>query len=148
MSDRKYRHNGYQDSGTKARTPYVPREPMKERVEGAPRGRSAGGFGPDIFKCNRCGVGQPPMAEVTFDSICEKCSADLHTCSNCKNFDTMSRWECRRSEEIPRRMTPKDVRNDCPIMTPRVVRDLAQDKPKLSTPDDSRKAWDDLFKGK
>ncbi len=55
MSDRKYRHRGYQDSGgfgsnsggSSQRPPQTPREFPIPRLEDAPRGRTAGGFGPD-----------------------------------------------------------------------------------------------------
>lgn len=153
LSDRKYRHKGYQDSGSKPYSPpnNIPREFRPERVEGAPRGRSAGGFGPQAFKCSRCGDPQRALGaiEVDFDSTCHKCSADLHTCSNCKNFDTMTRWECRESDNIPARVSPKDCRNTCTVFSPKMVADLAADKgmgARAESPDDARKAFDALFK--
>ena len=62
LSDRKYRHQGYQDSGgyssntNRGPRPQTPYEPQNQRIEGAPRGRTAGGFGPEVFKCNACGT--------------------------------------------------------------------------------------------
>jgi len=119
-------------------------EPRPERLEGSPRGRTAGGFGPPVFKCSRCGVAQRAMGEIGAEAICS-CGADLHTCTNCKNFDTSIRWECR--ETIPERVSPKDVRNECGLFAPKIIRDLAADKGRASaTPDDARKAFDDLFR--
>jgi hypothetical protein len=120
-------------------------EPQRERLEGAPRGRTAGGPGPDAFKCSRCNETQRVMSEITTESVCPKCGADMHTCSNCKNFDTSSRWECR--ETIPARVAPKDQRNECALFAPKIVRDLAADKGvRIEAPDDARKAFEALFK--
>lgn len=152
MSDRKYRHRGYQDSGgsssyssngQKSQTPRP--EPQKQRLEGAPRGRTAGGFGPEAFKCNACGQLRHSLGELTSEETCLKCGADMHTCGNCRFFDTTTLWECR--ENIPARVPSKHKRNECALFSPKIVRDLAADKGKQpQTPDDARKAFDALFK--
>src|SRR5207253_5598099 len=101
VSDRKYKHKGYQDGGGYSSyrpggsdsRPQVPRpEPQRQRIEGAPRGRTAGGFGPEVFKCNRCGQQRVALDAPTFDETCVKCGADLHTCGNCRFFDTTATW--------------------------------------------------------
>ena len=152
MSDRKYRHRGYQDSGGYGsggssgggQRPSTPRpDPLPQRLEGAPRGRTAGGFGPEAFKCNRCGVLQNRLGETSSIDVCA-CGADLHTCGNCRFFDTTTMWECR--ENIPARIAAKQTRNECTFFQPKIVRDLAADKQKAQTPDDARKAFDALFK--
>lgn len=150
MSDRKYRHRGYQDSGSSSSggegrsRPFTPSEPRRERVEGAPRGRSAGAPGPEVFKCAGCGEVQRGFGSLGPASVCTRCGSELHTCSNCRNFDTSTRWECR--EEIPARVSPKDRRNECTFFAPKIVRDLNADKVKIETPDDARKAFENLFK--
>ncbi len=74
-----------------------------------------------------------------------KCGADLHTCGNCRFFDTTTTWECRAN--IPARVANKHARNECTFFQPKVVRDLAADKGRQpQTPDDARKAFDALFK--
>jgi hypothetical protein len=152
LSDRKYKHSGYQDSGTKSYSgggsqQQTPREPMNQRMEGAPRGRTAGGFGPEAFKCNQCGQLRHSLSDLTFDDSCHKCNADLHTCGNCKAFDTTTLWECR--ENIPARISGKHARNECAFFKPKIVRDLAADKAHhLQSPDDARKAFDALFNKK
>lgn len=152
MSDRKYRHSGYQDGGgfseskRSNNTPRTPMEPRKERMEGAPRGRTAGGFGPEVFKCTKCGEAKLALGEIeiTPDSLCQ-CGADLHTCWNCKNFDTSTRWECRQA--IPARVTPKDAKNSCEFFQPKMVKDLSADKARMpQTPNDARSAFEALFK--
>ena len=151
MSDRKYKHKGYQDSGgysshgSSTSRPQTPRPEQKQRIEGAPRGRTAGGFGPEAFKCNACGQLRHSLGDLTSEDTCAKCSADLHTCGNCRFFDTTTLWECR--ENIPARVAGKHVRNECAFFSPKIVRDLAADKGKQpQTPDDARKAFDALFK--
>ena len=158
MSDRKYRHRGYQDGGGgggysshgsgngQTQRPQGPRPDMpKARLEGAPRGRTAGGFGPEAFKCNRCGELRHSLGDMTFEDACLKCGADLHTCGNCRFFDTTTLWECR--ENIPKRVSGKHSKNECTFFQPKIVKDLAADKGKMpQTPEDARKAFDALFK--
>lgn len=150
MSDRKYRHQGYQDSDRPKsqgpRPPQGPREERPERIEGAPRGRSAGGFGPKAFKCSRCGENQRTFEEVTDEAVCARCGGDLHTCTNCVSFDSSAHWQCLAWEKVPTRVSPKDVRNTCAAYAPRLVADLAADKGRIESPDDARKAFDALFK--
>jgi hypothetical protein len=153
--DRKYKHRGYQDGGgfgsntggSSERPPSGPRpDPQRQRIEGAPRGRTAGGFGPEVFKCNSCGQQRIGLDDPTHEETCAKCNADLHTCGNCRFFDTTTSWECRESENIPARIAGKHARNQCTIFQPKVVRDLSPDKGRVQTPDDARSAWDALFK--
>jgi len=155
LSDRKYRHQGYQDGGgygnksnNDSSRPQMPRpEPQRQRMEGAPRGRTAGGFGPEAFKCNQCGQIRQNLGDLTHDEACSRCGADMHTCGNCRFFDTTTLWECR--ENIPARVSGKQVKNECTFFSPKIVRDLAADKAgKLQTPDDARKAFDALFNKK
>ncbi|HJW93873.1 MAG TPA: hypothetical protein VJ901_09660 [Thermoanaerobaculia bacterium] len=151
--DRKYRHRGYQDGGGYSsrstgggQRPQGPRpEPRPQRMEGAPRGRTAGGFGPEAFKCNRCGQLRVGIENPTADETCLKCGADLHTCGNCRFFDTTTLWECR--ENITARIANKQGRNECTFFQPKIVKDLSADKPRQpQTPDDARKAFEALFK--
>jgi len=153
LSDRKYKHKGYQDGGGysshstgESRPSQGPRpDPRPQRMEGAPRGRTAGGFGPEVFKCNACGQQRIGLDEPTSDETCVKCGADLHTCGNCRFFDTTTLWECRAN--ITARVIGKQKRNECALFQPKVVRDLAAGKGNnIQTPDDARKAFDALFK--
>lgn len=154
VSDRpKYRHRGYQDgggygsnSGGQNQRPQGPRpDPPRPRLEDAPRGRTAGGFGPDAFKCNKCGQIRHSLGEMTTADVCGGCGADLHTCGNCRFFDTTTMWECR--ENIPARVVGKHSKNECAFFQPKIVKDLAADKGRQpQTPDDARKAFDALFK--
>ena len=153
MSDRKYKHRGYQDGGGYGQSggtqrPQGPRpsyEPQRQRLEDAPRGRTAGGFGPDAFKCNKCSQIRHNLGPLTTDETCLACGADMHTCGNCRFFDATTLWECR--ENIPARVVGKQVRNECTLFQPKIVKDLAADKGKQPmTENDARKAFDALFK--
>ncbi len=156
MSDRKYKHRGYQDGGGYSshrpsgggndhRPSGPPPELPRQRIEGAPRGRSAGGFGPEAFKCNQCNEVRVSLEGILVQDVCAKCGADLHTCGNCRFFDTTALWECR--ENIPARVSSKHQRNECTFFAPKIVKDLAADKVRQpQTPDDARKAFDALFK--
>jgi hypothetical protein len=154
VSDRKYKHKGYQDaggyssysSGGGEQRPQGPRPDQRpQRLEGAPRGRTAGGFGPEVFKCNKCGTQRIGLENPTTDETCASCAADLHTCGNCRFFDTSTLWECR--ENIPARVSGKHTRNECAFFQPKMVKDLAHDKARQpQTPDEARNAFDALFK--
>ncbi|HET7712339.1 MAG TPA: hypothetical protein VFL80_10460 [Thermoanaerobaculia bacterium] len=155
MSDRKYKHRGYQDgggsssysSGGGSSRPQTPRpEQRPQRMEGAPRGRTAGGFVAEAFKCNQCGQVRQDLGELTSDETCLKCGADLHSCGNCRFFDATTLWECRA--EIKARVPAKHSRNECTLFSPKIVKDLSADKVKVLTPDDARKAFDALFSKK
>jgi hypothetical protein len=154
LSDRKYKHKGYQDSGSfgnrsggSDNRPSGPRPDSRpQRMEGSPRGRTAGGFGPEAFKCNQCGQIRQNLGVLTQDETCLKCGGDLHTCGNCRFFDTTTAWECR--EKIPARIPAKHSRNECTFFSPKIVRDLSADKGKNLSPDDARKAFDALFNKK
>ena len=153
--DRKYKHRGYQDGGGYSNNsgggngrPQGQRPDYRpQRLEGAPRGRTAGGFGPEVFKCNRCGEQRISLERPTFDELCVKCGADIHTCGNCRFFDTTTTWECR--ENIPVRVVGKHVKNECAFFTPKIVKDLSADKGKQPVSEnDARKAFDALFNKK
>jgi hypothetical protein len=152
--DRKYKHRGYQDGGGygqrsgggQTQRPQGPRpDPPRQRMEDAPRGRTAGGFGPDAFKCNKCGQIRHSLGELTFVDTCANCGADLHTCGNCRFFDATTMWECR--ENITVRVVGKQAGNQCTFFQPKIVKDLSADKGKQPMSEtDARKAFDALFK--
>lgn len=157
MSDGpKYKHRGYQDGGSgyssnrsgggsSQRSSRPQMEPPRQRLEDAPRGRTAGGFGPDAFKCNKCGQIRHTLGELSHEDACLGCGADLHTCGNCRFFDATTLWECR--ENIPARVVGKHAKNACTFFQPKIVKDLAADKGKQPmSENDARKAFDALFK--
>jgi hypothetical protein len=151
--DRKYRQRGYQDSG-QGRSPQGPRAPQAPRPKPeGPRGRGLGAPTENVFRCAACGAKRLVSAEpghpdfLAADATCSHCGADLHSCANCVHFDTGSRWECRRAEELPARIAKKRSRNDCALFSPRLAQEFGADRDRpAASPSDPRAAFDALFK--
>jgi len=146
MSDRKYRQRGYQDN-----RPERPPQP-KPQEKGGPKGSREGprpmhmpGF-QEVLRCAMCGAVVPPPIDITLESQCPKCRADLRSCKNCRNFDTGAQFEC--TEAIPARITKKDIRNQCEYFMPRssIERETRDSGGGASRPISARSAFDDLFK--
>jgi hypothetical protein len=150
--DRKYRQRGYQDSGDRrpSQRPHGP-QPPHPKPEG-PRGRGLGAPTENVFRCAACGAKRLVSAELGHpdflaeDATCARCGADLHTCTNCVHFDTASRWECRRSADLPARIAKKSTRNDCELFVPKVAQEFGADRDHPASPSDPRAAFDALFK--
>lgn len=138
MSDRKYGQRGYQDSDRREREkprPSAPRDPSA-----GPRGRGFGRPTATVFRCAVCGHPQS-AAEIGVESQCQKCRADLHTCTHCTFFDTSVPKECRHPEA--EYVASKAKRNLCEYFKPRLAQELEGDR---ETPSNPRAAFDALFK--
>ncbi len=81
---------------------------------------------------------------LPFEATCGECGNDLHTCSNCLNFDTSRPNECRKP--ILQRVESKAKRNACQLFTPNTVQEFASDSRAASS--DPRAAFDALFRKK
>ncbi len=144
MSDRKYRHSGYQDDDRDRVQDPKPKgtddrgQPM---FDGAPRGRGLGAPTAVAFKCAVCGHSMKHVT-IDFDTPCPGCAKPLRTCTNCTFFDTSARFECRKP--IPERVESKVKANRCEHYQPKAIRDLKSAKP--DRPQDARSAFDALFK--
>jgi hypothetical protein len=160
MSDRKYRQRGYQDESKPRgpKGPAAPRPPKQDRAPGRQLQDAAGPKTPNLMaahevcRCARCG--NLLSLPIAGDSRCEKCGVDLHSCVQCVSFDTSARWECTQSDQLPARVAPKDVRNDCQLYSPRttIERQTTTPQSRDAAPGGSggsssaRQAFDDLFK--
>jgi hypothetical protein len=149
MSDRKYRHRGYQDDDRSDRDDRDRRRPERgagpgrpPRLDGAPRGRGLGAPTSVVFKCAVCGAEQKKLGTVEPDSACSACGKPLHTCTNCTFFDPGARFECRKP--LARRIESKSAANSCKLFKAKEVRDLSSAEP--ANPQDARAAFDALFK--
>ena len=147
MSDRKYRQRGYQDDDRERRPsggprPQKPAEPRDPRLPRDPRVPNMPGFR-EVFRCARCGHLEAP--DVGSLSRCGKCGVALRACVQCESFDPGARFECRQT--IPKRVSPKDEPNDCPLFAPRlkVERETGSQRA-AEAPSAAKKALDDLFK--
>ena len=162
--DRKYRQRGYQDDDRDRqprggeKRPAPPKERAPGRVLQDERGPKTPNLmaAHEVFRCARCG--NLLSTPVGILDSCSKCGVDLHSCIQCVHFDTSARWECTVNDRIPSRVSPKDARNDCALMTPRTTVErqtsTAPAAPSPTTRDSggnaasnsARKAFDDLFK--
>lgn len=137
MSARKYRQSGYQDDD-REREPRRTGAGPRPKPEG-PRGRGLGRPTETLFKCARCGQKLPLESVAAAAATCNECGADLHTCSNCRHFDTGARFECR--QEVAERIAKKASANECELFEPKKVQGFASE----GGPKDAKSAFDALF---
>ena len=148
--DRRYNQRGYQES--EQRSP-----------------RSSQGFSPEgkrvpvitaykeTMRCAECGLDLSTAFDIQMESLCPKCGTDLHTCRNCKHFDSAARFQC--SQTIKERIGKKAAANRCLLFTGRtiVVKELGQAAnapnasvtraaPSTRPADEARAALEALFK--
>lgn len=148
MSDQKYRQRGYRDSDRD--------EPREQRSGGprpgprreGPRGRGLGKPTATVFRCAVCGHQQSPG--IAIESVCERCGADLHTCTHCASFDISAPNECRRNASlVPLRgnvtqaVTSKAKSNRCELFEAKAAQETAR---QTDSPTSARDAFDALFK--
>lgn len=133
---RKYRQRGYQDE---ERGPDRGRRSGGERPEG-PRGRGLGAPQISVSRCSRCGHELQATHAIAFDSRCEGCSSDLHSCVNCRYFDTSAVNECL--QPIARRVARKSERNECDHFEVKTVVEFGKGEDEVG---DARSAFDALF---
>jgi hypothetical protein len=142
--DRKYRQRGYQDDDRKGSKPSGPK-PGPPGPRERPEGPKTPNLMPthEVFRCARCGHLED--ANIGSMSVCGKCGVPLHACVHCVSFDTSATFECQ--QEIPKRVSPKDERNECALFAPRTrVERETGSTAAASGPSSARKAFDDLFK--
>ena len=165
--ERKYRQNGYQDSGRdydsqhegsrredRPRPPQGPRPPLDVTGPRLPRMVQAVA----AARCFNCSTGLPTGAD--FPAKCPKCGVALHCCKQCAHFEPSTRFQCEKP--IPVRIAVKDQNNECDLFNPRVTvaRDAAYSgpghgagqgsaAPQIPEPrnaSDARAAFDSLFR--
>ena len=144
MSDRKYRHRGYQDSDSDRDERSKPRQraPSPRHGNDGPRGRGVGIPTRVAFKCAACGHPHDTVGTLAIDVVCSRCGAPLHSCTNCTNFSSGARFECRKP--IEQRIENKSKGNSCQHFQPKTVRDLRS--PDSGGAATGKSAFDALFK--
>lgn len=136
---RKYKMKGYQQDDGQPR----PRQRSGNNGHSA-RGRVETRYMRTI-RCNECSATVQFIDEIKTADTCHNCSADLHTCRNCKFFDPGAPNECMKPVE--RRVDGKNSRNTCTLFGPKVLIEKAVENRRETAPAESaRKAFDDLFK--
>jgi predicted RNA-binding Zn-ribbon protein involved in translation (DUF1610 family) len=140
VTDRKYRQRGYMDEGGVERPrqgqPTGPRTPRE-----GPRGRGLGAPTAEAFRCATCGQQAAAPEADQAEAVCTSCGADLHSCTNCRHFDSSAPLECRKP--LSARIVGKAKNNDCRLFEAKVTKEFAADS---GRPDDPRAAFDALFK--
>ena len=79
-------------------------------------------------------------AVVKTAATCSACGADLHSCTNCRYFDSSAPLECRK--EPPARVAGKAKNNDCQLFEAKVTQEFGSDS---GRPADPKAAFDALF---
>src|SRR6476619_482837 len=115
MSDRKYNQHGYMQSDREPQRSKAQPQSKPQDREG-PRSPKMMQFGKSS-KCASCGEKAP--ANISAESSCSKCNADLHTCRQCTYFDPGAHFEC--SQPITARVVNKHARNTCELFAARIV---------------------------
>lgn len=139
MSDRKYRQRGYMDNDREPQRPKPQSKPQSKPVEReGPRSPKMMAFG-ETVKCSSCGAKAP--TNISGDSCCPTCKAELHTCRQCNYFDPSARFEC--TKPITARIVNKNARNTCELYAPRTV---VERQTSSGPPTDARAAFAKLFK--
>jgi hypothetical protein len=151
-SDRKYRQRGYNDSERDITRPERPRTqgpklPIDVTGPRLPRLVQA----VTASRCYNCAT---TLSDVDYSGKCPKCSAALHCCKQCSNFEPSTRFQCLKP--IPVRIPSKDQANQCDLFKPRVTvaREATQSQPsnngsrvqQSGGPSNARVAFDNLFK--
>ena len=157
-SDRKYRQNGYMDSGESKNfredrsKPQGPRPPLDVTGPRLPRLVQHVA----ASRCFNCATTLPPGTDLT--GTCPKCNAELHCCKQCSHFEPSTRFQCLKP--IPVRIPAKDQANECELFNPRVTvaRDAVHNVQPVAPPamngnhaeprnaTDARAAFDSLFR--
>ncbi len=139
MASRKYRQRGYQDDDRpEPRGRGAARQ--APRPEG-PRGRGLGAPTARAVRCAICGKQVEPPDASQFDAVCPHCGADLHTCTNCLQFEPSAPNQCRKPVAEPVRGKARN--NQCELFDPKVTQEFAAD---AGRPSDPKAAFDALFK--
>jgi len=139
VAERKYRQPGYQDSG-EGREKAPSEKPVRKDTFG-PRPVQMPGTH-TVSRCAQCGILLPAGIEPS--GQCPKCGCELHSCRQCTYFDTSSRFECM--QPVPERIARKDERNQCSFYAIRVRVEKETSTPAAVTPQDARRAFENLFK--
>jgi len=141
LSDRKYRQQGYQDSGGEKQRPSQQGKPPARKDTFGPRAIQMPGTH-TVSRCAQCGAVLTMVTEPL--GQCAKCGFELHSCKQCTYFDPSQRFEC--AQPVPERVAKKDARNLCKFYSISVRVEKQTSTGAAATPNDARKSFDNLFK--
>jgi hypothetical protein len=97
-----------------------------------------------VLNCHNCGAQRKllPSQKIQRNDTCSQCDADLHCCRACRFFDPGRNNQC--AEPQAEWVSEKARANFCDYFEPRTTIDLVNRS--SSTPEDTRKSFDSLFK--
>jgi hypothetical protein len=147
---RKYRHQGYQDSGRdddRGERDAPPRRDLttEERIHRRGLRHAVDRDAKAVIRCHSCGHSAQNIDVIAPDSVCPHCSSPLHCCRTCREFDSGARWQCRATiaEAVPN----KGAANECRQYSPRLVLDSTGKRSDSSRGNGgAREQFDNLFK--
>ena len=105
---------------------------------------------PDVmFNCWKCGeiINLPPASRVASRDTCPSCDSDLHSCRNCRFYDTSKSNQC--AEPQAEWVRDKEASNYCDYFAPHPAGDGSApgaSLPTASKPNDAKRKFDSLFK--
>ncbi len=149
---RKYRHQGYQDSGSgrddeRRRSGPPPKSQLstEERLHRRGLRHAMDRDANAVIRCHDCGRSIQSFSTIAPDTDCPYCNASLHCCRTCKHFDSSARWQCNAQIEGP--VEDKSQANDCGSYTPRLVLDSTGKRSDASrSSGGAREQFESLFK--
>ena len=152
---RKYRHQGYQDSGGNGDRqrdrprdrPAAPRNNLttEERIQRKSLRHAIDREANEVIRCHACGRGVQGYDVIKPDTTCPHCNTSLHCCRICRQFDSSARWQCRA--EITAAVGDKNKANECALYSPRLVLDSTGRRSNVSRgPSGPREQFENLFK--
>ncbi len=147
---RKYRHQGYMDTGSdddRGRREAPPRRELttEERIHRRGLRHAVDRDAKAVIRCHACGHSVQNLDTIIPDTTCPYCNSPLHCCRTCSEFDSGARWQCRTTIEEP--VANKANANRCPAYSPRLVLDCTGKRSDSSRGSGgAREQFDNLFK--
>ncbi|MFQ5670860.1 MAG: hypothetical protein ACE5HD_10150 [Acidobacteriota bacterium] len=138
----KYKQPGYRDGERKERKDRATREERESRSAERQVRHAMQRTVRAVMRCADCGHQTAGQITIDTDTACSKCGASLHSCRNCRFFDTSARLECQ--QPIPKRMSSKMAANQCEFFEGRAVLDATGKR--AQAPSQPRDAFDALFR--
>jgi len=81
--------------------------------------------------------------KITRQTLCPECDNPLKCCFNCRFYDKDSYHQC--TEPQAEWVRYKEKANFCEYFQPRLTFLIKKEEKSMNTPEDRKKAWDDLF---
>jgi len=91
--------------------------------------------------CHACGSEIRIEGTISRTAECSTCTADVHCCLNCSNYDRSAHNQCR--EPQTEWVSDREKANFCDYFLPNSLKGSSVKKP---SKDDARRSFDDLFK--